>query len=185
MTTTKLTALVALAAATLTAACGSSEKGEATAAAGQPMSAEEKIVDLGSGETVGTTPDAAPIAVVEGVDDGMSAQLLRLQRVGKVVTATLRLVNDSNETFDPDLESEDGTYDSADGLRLVDEINGREHFPLESPGGGCLCSTDIGYLEPGESAGISAKFPAPPEDVTQVSLHVPEFQSFDAVPLGQ
>ena len=73
---------------------------------------------------------------------------------------------------------------SAEAMRLVDEVNGREHFVLRNADGGCLCSGAFEALEPGESSVISAKFPAPPEGVERVSLETPGCPSFDAVPLS-
>jgi hypothetical protein len=72
----------------------------------------------------------------------------------------------------------------AQDMRLVDEVNGREHFVLRNADGACLCSGEFAVLDAGESSVISAKFPAPPEDVTQASIETPGFPSFDAVPLS-
>ena len=126
------------------------------------------------------------IATAEGSEINTTAALMQVRRTGeKVVTVRLRVSlgrNHDDEWF-PELEG-DGSWYSAEGLRLVDEANGREHFPLVDADGACLCSTDIHGLNPGETVGVYAKFPAPPADVDRVSIHVPGFQSFDGVALG-
>ncbi len=131
---------------------------------------------------------ARPLATVEGVEPHTSAQLLDLRRTGpKVVTVTLRISRGSSNVslgWRPALEGPEGEYDTASGLRLIDEVNGREHFPLKDADGHCLCTNGIESLFDNQSLSVSAKFPAPPADVDRVSLHVPEFQSFDSILLG-
>jgi hypothetical protein len=54
---------------------------------------------------------------------------------------------------------------------------------LRNADGACLCSGAFDSLEAGDSSTISAKFPAPPAEVTEVSIETPGFPSFDGVPL--
>jgi hypothetical protein len=129
---------------------------------------------------------AGPLATARGTEPHTSAELLELRRSGpKVVTARLRISLDrlARDEWLPELEGDEGTWYTAEGLRLLDEVNGREHFPLIDVDGDCLCSSDIGRIGPGQSTFVSAKFPAPPADVSHVSLHVPGFESFDSVAL--
>ena len=149
------------------------------------------IVDLRPGTSASAAPgrvsaDAASLTV-EGSEPQTRATLLELRRTGpKVVTARLKLSLDrfAPGAWTPDLSGDDGSWYSAEGLRLVDEVNGRELFPLTDSEGECLCSADIDEVAPGQSTFVSAKFPAPPATVGSVSLHVPGFQSFDGIPLG-
>jgi hypothetical protein len=127
-----------------------------------------------------------PVGPVVGSYPHSRAKLVGLRRTGpKIVTARLSVTLDRMAPDDwlPDLEGPDGTWYTAQGLRLVDEFNGREQHPLKDADGNCLCSTDIDHLEPGDSIGVSAMFPAPPPNVHRASLHVPGFPSFDDVPL--
>jgi hypothetical protein len=104
-----------------------------------------------------------------------------------VVTATLRLTLDRGAplVWTPHLEGPEGETGTAGGLRLVDEVNGREHVPLRDGEGRCLCSTGIDTpRSPGESVVVSAKFPAPPADVGHASLQVPGFASIGRVRIG-
>lgn len=191
MTDITKTGLAALAAASLTlTACGSTAgKDDPTPAPGaetRPLAGEGKIVDIADGAArPATTPaEAPPIATVQGSEPGPTASLLRLQRVGKVVTVVVRLTQTADDEYMPHLEGEDGESYTAEGLRLVDEFNGREHFPLRDPEGQCLCSRGLDeFLYEGDSIDVTAKFAAPPADVDRVSLYLPEFASFDAVPL--
>jgi hypothetical protein len=130
-------------------------------------------------------PARVPIATVDGERPGTRLTLLSLRRTGpKVVTARLEVRYDGNPddgAWVPSL-GDDGL--SAEDMRLVDEVNGREHFVLRNADGECLCSGPFANMENGESSVISAKFPAPPSNVTHASLETPGFASFDAVPLS-
>ena len=154
-------------------------------AVGAVASADGGVVG-GDTKTVPTLP-SRPVATVSGSEEGTSLSLLQLRRSGpKVVTATLRIASTRDEVpgWNPDLEGDEGDWGTAEGLRLIDEVNGREHFPLQTPDGECLCSTGIEALRKGEHIGIYAKFPAPPKGVERASLHVPGFQSIDEIPLS-
>jgi hypothetical protein len=123
-----------------------------------------------------------PIATVEGETPGMRLTLLAARRTGpKVVSVRLRIDNESEDLWMPYMI--DGGLSAAD-MRLVDEVNGREHFVLRDADDACLCSGDFVELPGGASSVISAKFPAPPADVRQVSVETPGFASFDGVPLS-
>jgi hypothetical protein len=131
------------------------------------------------------SPDV-PIGTVDGLQPGSSLTLLSLRRTGaKVVTARLRIsYSGSKDTWFMPRERALGDWYTAADMRLVDETNGREHFVLRNGDGDCLCSGEFEALEDGESSVISAKFPAPPANVTHASLETPGFASFDAVPLS-
>jgi hypothetical protein len=154
------------------------------------------LAAAGSSEVPPETPQPArpappaietPLGTVGGSEPETKATLLSLRRTGpKVVTARLQITLDdqAHGTWLPALEGEDGSWYTAEGLRLVDEFNGTELFPLVDDDGSCLCSRDIERLRPGESIVVSAKFPAPLPNVTHASLHVPGFSSFDSVPIA-
>ena len=151
-------------------------------------------VSADAAPAVAASPDAPlrqtpehPYGTVDGSWPGTKLTLLSLRRTGpKVVSARLRISFDSTDDdiwipWQP--EDRDREW-SAEEMRLVDEVNGREHFVLRNADSRCLCSGDFEALERGESSVISAKFPAPPADVDHVSLETPGFPSFDAVPLA-
>jgi hypothetical protein len=133
-------------------------------------------------------PAAAPrpLGTVKGSQPHTQLTLLRLRRTGpKVVSASFSLSLDrqANSSWLHDLEGPNGTYYTAEGIVLVDEVNGREHFVLKDADGTCLCSTGVERLFPGETVAVSAKFPAPPAGVQHASLVAPGFPSFDRVPI--
>jgi hypothetical protein len=133
-------------------------------------------------------PAAAPrpLGTVKGSTPHTQLTLLRLRRTGpKVVSASfsLSLGRQADSTWLHDLEGPDGAWYSVEGIVLVDEVNGREHFVLKDADGTCLCSTGVRGLDPGETVAVSAKFPAPPAGVQHASLVVPGFPSFDRVPI--
>lgn len=79
-----------------------------------------------------------------------------------------------------DLSIATDVLDDSVAMRLIDEVNGREHFPLVDEEEGCRCSSFV-RLDPGQDVDLYAKFPALPADVDRVSLHAPGFPSFDNV----
>lgn len=128
-----------------------------------------------------------PVVRVRGSVPGTSLGLLSLRRSGpKVVTAKLRVYAGRSpqppSSFGRDEMwlGEDALDDTVGAMRLIDEVNGREHFPLTDRDDHCLCSI-FELLRPGEQEDIYAKFPAPPPGVTRVALHVRDFPSFDGV----
>jgi hypothetical protein len=128
----------------------------------------------------------APIATVRGTAPGTTLTLLELRRTGpKVVTARLRIAyrGPRDRLFVP-RDGAVGPWWSAADMRLVDEVNGREHFVLRNADGECLCTGRFAPLADGRSSVISAKFPAPPPGVRDASLQTPGFASFDDLPLS-
>lgn len=127
-----------------------------------------------------------PIATVSGSEPHTHLTLLELRRTGpRFVTTTLAITLDraAGSSWLPELEG-DGSWYTAEGLRLVDEVNGRQHRPFKDEDDNCLCSTDIQRLEPGETTTVSAKFLAPPGGLRIASVYVPGFPSIDAVPVA-
>lgn len=128
---------------------------------------------------------ARPVATVRGSVPGTTLGLLSLRRSGpKVVTVKLRVTAARDAQLfagKVHIDLQEGVLDDDVGaLRLIDEVNGRTHFPLREAGGACLCS-DFDPLRPGDSVDVYAKFPAPPAGVTRIALHAPGFPSFDGV----
>jgi len=126
-----------------------------------------------------------PLETVHGAP-GVRLQLLSVRRSGPaVVTAHMRILASEQviwtEAFRDDGESEH----NFSAVRMVDEVNARQYLPLRDETGECLCTRNIGdplYVD--RQMDISVKFPAPPPEVDRVSVQVPTFASFDAVPLS-
>ena len=180
-------AVTAAAAVALTGCGGkqSTSSGPAESLAAQ-RAAAKAAVPLDAQRAAAAARPAPPIVTIAGSLPHTQLSLLELRRTGpRFVTARVRigLTRAATSRWTPDLEG-DGTWYTAEGLRLVDEVTGREHRPFEDADGNCLCSTDIEGLEPGESMIVSAKFLAPPKALRIASLHVPGFPSIDGIPVA-
>ncbi|MGH8453219.1 MAG: hypothetical protein ACRES4_00620 [Nevskiales bacterium] len=71
-------------------------------------------------------------------------------------------------------------------IELVDAVNKKKYLVVKDSEGKCLCtagSTD--YVKPGSQVSVWAKFPAPPPDVTKISVVIPNFIPMDDVPISQ
>ena len=135
--------------------------------------------------TVAAAP-SKPMATVAGSVEGTSLELLAVRRSGRVLTAQLVLRTGSG-SFDPELLSEDGERADLSGARLVDDVNVKEYAPLRGEQGGCVCTSPVGdgsRIGWDQEVALSAKFPAPPDGVREVSLTVPTFASFEGIVLG-
>jgi hypothetical protein len=132
--------------------------------------------------TVSTTP----LQTVHGGAPDVRLQLLSVARSGpSVVTAHMRILA-SEQVVWTDAFRDDGEDEhDFSGVRMVDEVHAKQYLPLRDETGECLCTRSIGnpmYVD--HAMDISVKFPAPPADVDSVSVQVPTFASFDAVPLS-
>jgi hypothetical protein len=111
-------------------------------------------------------------------------ELLSVARTGPaVVTAQLRLTMAKDEAMWSSKLSDSGDNDVS-GARMLDEVHGRQYLPLRDDDGECLCTQIVEEaLGEGDVVELSVKFPAPDEDVDQVSVQVPGFPSFDQLPI--
>ncbi|MBW6435800.1 OmpA family protein [Actinoplanes hulinensis] len=115
---------------------------------------------------------------------------------GTVVTARFRVVNDGGGTIDltatfgeePLFNGDPGPWGeslSVSGAGLLDPVHNKLYLPLSTEDGTCLCSSTFSrLLKPGESAELYAMFPAPPADVTRVTVTMPLTVPFQDVTLG-
>lgn len=161
-----------------------SSGGIATAVNGGAASSHSKVTRADSRETrPGKPVRRGPVL---GSEPHTYVTLLDVRRTGRTMSAKLLVALDRRARAEwlPEFEGKDGRWYTAEGLRVIDEVNGREHFPLVDADGGCYCSNDIQRIDPGQSIGVYARFPAPPRGVDRVSLHVPGFPSFDDLPLA-
>lgn len=125
-------------------------------------------------------------------------ELLALSRTsGSVVTARFRVVNDGTGRIDltgtlaeeplPGQTDPNAQGDSlsASGIGLLDPVHNQLSLPLSTQDGACLCSKMLSrLLGPGQSTEVYAMFPAPPPEVTAVTVVVPLTVPFQDVRLG-
>ena len=146
-----------------------------------------------------------PIVSVEGTSPWIGADILDLRRDGDVVTLDFTIRTDDsdpNGTFFADVFTSNS--DTAAGLRdrgvpgwpssrlrytvsgvtLIDRTNANRHLVLRDSDEVCLCTeyADIN-VDPNSTLRHSAQFPAPPADVTEMTVEIPTFPSIDGVPI--
>ena len=117
-----------------------------------------------------------------GLKDGLTLELLSVERKGQVVTVKWAVRNDGkkNAYADFDLEGKQAT------TYLVDEENGTKYFALTDKEGQLL-ATEHEYngiwesLEPGEQMRFWAKFPAPPPAVKSINILFTKAEPFESI----
>jgi hypothetical protein len=127
-----------------------------------------------------------PLQTVQGADAAVRLELMSVQRTGPaVVTAHMRLVAAGEMLWTNDFREDGATDNDFSGTRMVDEVHAKQYLALRDAAGECLCTRgldDMTYID--GPMDVSVKFPAPEADVDRVSVQVPTFASFDAVPLS-
>ncbi|PLW66519.1 hypothetical protein GQS52_09405 [Streptomyces sp. SCUT-3] len=118
------------------------------------------------------------LARIKGAD-GVVVTITSAQRdSGGFVTVNGQLENTGEDMFTAGLWRGQETEllkngASTAGAVLVDKAGKKKYFVLRDTDGGCLCTTGLNAIKPGEKRDIFAQFPAPPEDVTEVDFQLP------------
>jgi hypothetical protein len=132
------------------------------------------------------------IAVLDGPIEGVTAEITKLRRTGpQVVELEVVFVNETSAdvrrlhgfALDGGVRPLSDDYGTAAGIALVDAVNGRRHFTLRDGDGRCACSPDVELLPRGARLPVYVSFPAPPEDVTEMTVQIPGFGTIE-VPLS-
>lgn len=194
-------------AAGLLAGCGSdSDEPAATAAAAatQPAQTAPATAPAVTTTAVETTPAAAPepgIVTAEASANGVRFRfvLTELRRSGPTVIANARLEHVSGEerlqisdTFDDgqyqELKGESGDElgHVFDGIALIDPEGRKKYLVARDETGRCVCSNDLSavFLRADSPVTLQATLAAPPEDVTEVDVVVPNVKTFSDVPIS-
>ncbi|WP_141726852.1 hypothetical protein [Streptomyces niveus] len=107
---------------------------------------------------------------------------------GKSVTVSATLKNTGAKVFfgisayggtDASIK---GRMHSLAGATLTDTAHNVRYNVLRDTAGGCLCSTALRALKPGETVPVFAQFPAPPASVRSVDFQLPTFPN-STIPL--
>jgi hypothetical protein len=93
---------------------------------------------------------------------------------GGTVTLKAMIVNESDKTFNPS---------ATHSIYLLNTTNKLKHTVATDGKGGWLCSRSRGVKAKGRSE-LWAKFAAPPEDVTVLTVVVPKFAPLEDVALS-
>ena len=129
----------------------------------------------------------------DGEKSGSRIDVTQLKRVaGNMVSLKFVLVNDSNDGIPISynfLPAEEGPTqmgtdtDSIAGVYLVDAAGSTKYTVVRDAHGVCACSTGLSTVGPKSKVNLWAKFPAPPDSVTKLTVTVPHFQPVEDVPL--
>ncbi len=168
---------------------------EETTASEEPESETETETEETEQEEASPRPSASSvpseaIATAQGDRPDTRLEVLELRRSGETLTLNFAIVNDSGEDISFGLEEftaqGDGQehWETMSGVTLTDDANSRRHLVLREPDGICVCSIDVNELPAGERGVFFATFAAPPEDVTEMSVQVPNFGAINAVPIS-
>lgn len=125
------------------------------------------------------------------LDGPAHVDLLALNRTGQnTVTARLRVMNDSDRSIRlflalADLgEGQQRLKAQVSGISLVDGLDNRVYYPLSTTSGDCLCSDRVDDLPGHASQELYAVFPAPPAQVTRITVWVPLAPPFTDITIG-
>jgi len=170
----------------------------------KPASSNDKTAPAGgsnpqSGSAPGTPTPAAPvaapaaviIATADGEKPGTRVEINELKRSSDgTVTLRFAMVNDgtNSHSFSYDYgDSQQGAtdYNSVGGVTLVDGANKKKYFVVRDSENNCLCSRGLKDIPAKSRGNLWAKFPAPPEDVSQISIVIPHFGPIDDVPISR
>jgi predicted secreted protein len=132
-----------------------------------------------------TAAVADAIAVADGERTGVRAEIMELKRTsGDVLTLRFTVVNEGSERLDIRhvLNERDASQ-----IHLIDAANQKKYLVVRDSQNNCVCSEPGAasrYLDPGQALNLWARFPAPPAEVSEVSLVLPRFIPVD-VPISQ
>lgn len=143
---------------------------------------------------IGTMGAATKIlGSADGEKSGSRIDVTELKRVsGNMVSLKLVLVNDTNgtivigEEFEGSQESPSQMgvdNGSISGVYLVDAAGGTKYTVIRDAHGVCACSTDLSAIGSKSKVNLWAKFAAPPDSVTKLTVTLPHFQPVEDVPL--
>ena len=143
--------------------------------------------------TVATAPPASgAIASAEGERSGARVDVTELKRTsGGTINLKFTITNGGSDNFNTrssylgDNAVSSDNYADVSGIHLVDPVNKKKYFVVVDTDKKCLCSKELTEIKPGDKLNLCAKFPAPPPEVTKVTIEVPHFQPMDDVTIAQ
>ena len=155
--------------------------GAGSAAAGESApapAAAAPAATLAAAPPVAPAPAGAVIASQETNWPGVVVEVLGMKRKGNTLTATVRLRNAGAEKQSAEVKYED--------VYLLDTGNAKKYQVLADEKGAYIAAMHPGWKDrwyddvaPTESAVIWIKFPAPPPEVTAITLQLPNTPPFE------
>lgn len=127
------------------------------------------------------------IASTEGDWPDVTVDITELKRTGgDTLTLKFTMSNGSSKNIDFNYNFGDGTNDfnTIGATHLLDVTNKKKYFVVRDSNGKCTCSYDQSSLTPGAKRNLWAKFPAPPANVSKITVAIPHFIPVDDVPIS-
>lgn len=135
-----------------------------------------------SAPAAGAAPAQAPPGTVLATQDtnweGIVVEVTEFRRKGNTLTAKFRVRNQGAAAIEPDF------YFSQ--IYVMDPAAGKKYEALKDENGNYIAALRSGWrdrwydtLQPGQTALLWVKFPAPPPEVTVVTLQIPNTPPFD------
>jgi hypothetical protein len=151
-------------------------------AAGTPLAGETPSEAVAPDPAPTPAPGTAPASVIAREDTnwpGIVAEVTEFRRKGNTLTAKIRLKNEGGDAeAQPDIK-----YSEA---YLMDAAGGKKYEVLKDEKGSYIAALRSGWddrwyekVAPGEQRVIWIKFPAPPPDVTSITLQIPGAPPFE------
>ena len=145
------------------------------------------------------TAEAGALAVAEHEIAGVEVELLDLSRTGDAITVRWQYRTDLEDgvTLRDDVGDSDADdpYALTRGAYLLDETHQKKYLVLEDDAGRPVAAEHAHDTNDTNDAGVVvradaplaawAKFPAPPDDVEQIAVHLPGVDPFEAVAIGR
>ena len=137
-------------------------------------------------------PTTGVIASADGEKAGTHIDITELKRTsGGTLNLKLVLSNNGSDKLSVygdwlgDSQVSRNSYRDISGIHLLDPVNKKKYFVVTDAEKSCVCSKNIEDVAAGGKTSLWAKFPAPPPEVTKVTIEIPHFQPIDDVPISQ
>lgn len=139
------------------------------------------VVVASLGELVAQSAVTLPMKVDSDIS-GISLELTSVQKSGDTIMIRFKYISTRDEPTRIDKEAGQQVAD----LYYVDAGN-KKKYPVIKDTADKPLSSNLDYFEvkPGETKAGWAKFPAPPADVTTISVYIPGAPPFENVPIAQ
>jgi hypothetical protein len=118
---------------------------------------------------------------VDGDISGVSIELTSVQKTGDMIMVRFKYINTRDKPVRIDQETKQDIRD----MYYVDAKN-KKKYPIIKDAEGNPLSSNLYGLEvgAGETKASWAKFPAPPPDITTISVYLPGAPPFENVPIA-
>ena len=133
-------------------------------------------------------PANAPLASTDGDIPGLRISVDGLKRTSDTLTLKFTVYNSSgtdNNLMHTLANTDDGRYADLRAVYLVDAQGKKKYFVVTDSEGAYVSSNQLGWVGKGSQASLWAKFPAPPDDVTKMTVAIPHFIPVEDVPIGR